>query len=86
MKLSVSRDSLSGALQLVGRAVSTRGTLPSLGGILLIAADGALTLRATDMELALTSALDDAKTEQAGRCCCRAACSPTSSAACRRAR
>ena len=34
MKLSVPRDSLSGALQLVGRAVSTRGTLPSLGGIL----------------------------------------------------
>ena len=35
MKLSVPRDSLSGALQLVGRAVSTRGTLPSLGGILV---------------------------------------------------
>ncbi len=66
MKLSVSRDSLSGALQLVGRAVSTRGTLPSLGGILLIAGDGTLTLRATDMELALTSTLDDAKTEQQG--------------------
>jgi DNA polymerase-3 subunit beta len=66
MKLSVSRDSLSGALQLVGRAVSTRGTLPSLGGILVIAADGALTLRATDMELALTSTLDDVKTEQDG--------------------
>ncbi len=66
MKLSVSRDSLSGALQLVGRAVSTRGTLPSLGGILLIAGDGSLTLRATDMELALTSALDDATTEREG--------------------
>jgi DNA polymerase III subunit beta len=66
MKLSVSRDSLSGALQLVGRAVSTRGTLPSLGGILLIAGDGSLTLRATDMELALTSALDDANTERDG--------------------
>ena len=50
MKLSVSRDSLSGALQLVGRAVSTRGTLPSLGGILVIAGDGALTLRATDAD------------------------------------
>jgi DNA polymerase III subunit beta len=66
MKLSVSRDSLSGALQLVGRAVSTRGTLPSLGGILVIAADGTLTLRATDMELALTSSVTDAKTEQDG--------------------
>ena len=58
MKLSVPRDSLSGALQLVGRAVSTRGTLPSLGGILVIAGESALTLRATDMELALTSTLD----------------------------
>ncbi|MDX6584088.1 MAG: polymerase subunit beta [Solirubrobacterales bacterium] len=66
MKLSVSRDSLSGALQLVGRAVSTRGTLPSLGGILVIAGDGALTLRATDMELSLTSTVGDAKTEQDG--------------------
>src|ERR1044072_5867413 len=66
MKLSVSRDSLSAALQLVGRAVSTRGTLPSLGGILVIAADGAVTLRATDMELALTRTVADAKTEQDG--------------------
>jgi len=66
MKLSVPRDSLSNALQLVGRAVSTRGTLPSLGGILLIAGDGPLTLRATDMELSLTRNLDDAKTEQEG--------------------
>ena len=66
MKLSVPRDSLSGALQLVGRAVSTRGTLPSLGGILVIAVEGKLTLRATDMELALTSTLDDAGVEQEG--------------------
>jgi DNA polymerase III subunit beta len=66
MKLSVPRDSLSGGLQLVGRAVSTRGTLPSLGGIVLIADEGSLTMRATDMELALTATLDDAKTEQPG--------------------
>jgi DNA polymerase III subunit beta len=66
MKLSVSRDSLSGALQLVGRAVSSRGALPSLGGILLVAADGRLTLRATDMELAITRTLDDATLERDG--------------------
>ena len=60
MKLSVPRDSLSGALQLVGRAVSSRGTLPSLGGILLAADQDRLTLRATDMELAITRTLDDA--------------------------
>jgi DNA polymerase-3 subunit beta len=61
MKLSVPRDSLSAALQLAGRAVSTRGALPSLGGILTVAAEGSLTLRATDMELALTSTVDAAK-------------------------
>jgi DNA polymerase-3 subunit beta len=66
MKLSVPRDSLSDALQLVGRAVSNRGTLPSLSGILLIAADARLTLRATDIELALTRDLDDADTESEG--------------------
>jgi DNA polymerase III subunit beta len=66
MKLSVPRDSLSGSLQLVGRAVSTRGALPSLGGVLAIAGDGALTLRATDMELALTAAVDSAKVERDG--------------------
>jgi DNA polymerase-3 subunit beta len=58
MKLTVPRDDLSSALQLVGRAVSSRGTLPSLGGILLDASNGSLTLRATDMELALTRTLD----------------------------
>ncbi len=66
MKLSVPKESLSTALQLVGRAVSSRGTLPSLGGILLAASETGLTLRATDMELALTRTLDDAKIESAG--------------------
>ncbi len=66
MKLSVPRDSLSSALQLVGRAVSSRGTLPSLGGILLVAGPDGLTLRATDMELALTRTLADAKVESEG--------------------
>jgi DNA polymerase III subunit beta len=66
MKLSVPRDSLSAALQLVGRAVSSRGTLPSLGGILLIAGDGTVTLRATDMELALSRTLSDANVATEG--------------------
>lgn len=66
MKLSVPRDSLSTALQLVGRAVSTRGTLPSLGGTLLQTGEGTLTLRATDIELALTRRLTDAKIEHDG--------------------
>lgn len=65
MKLSVPRDSLSRALALVGRAVSARGTLPSLGGVLLVAEES-LTLRATDMELALTCSLADADVSDPG--------------------
>ncbi|MEO8092533.1 MAG: DNA polymerase III subunit beta [bacterium] len=66
MKLSISRDHLFDALQLAGRAVSSRSTLPSLGGILLLAADGKLTVRATDMELGLTLSLTEVKIEQEG--------------------
>ena len=66
MKLTASRDSLSAALQLVGRAVSNRGTLPSLGGILLIADGDSLTLRATDMELALTRVVSEATVQEPG--------------------
>ena len=53
MKLSVPRDLLLSRLQVAGRAVSTRGAVPSLGGILLEASEGKLTLRATDMEIGL---------------------------------
>jgi DNA polymerase III subunit beta len=66
MKISTSRDSLSATLQLVSRAVSTRSTLPSLGGILAIVDSGGVTMRATDMELALTRAVDEAQTEREG--------------------
>jgi DNA polymerase-3 subunit beta len=66
MKISVSRDSLLSTLQLVSRAVSTRSTLPSLGGILATVNSDGATLRATDMELALTRAVDEAKTEREG--------------------
>jgi DNA polymerase-3 subunit beta len=66
MKLSLSRDNLFAALQIVGRAVSTRATLPSLGGVQLDASSDALTLRATDMELGLTVAVDDAAVETPG--------------------
>jgi DNA polymerase III subunit beta len=66
MKLTVSREKLLAALQITSRAVSTRATLPSLGGIQLEAADGSLTLRATDMELGLSTTLDDAQVESPG--------------------
>jgi DNA polymerase-3 subunit beta len=66
MKLSTSKDKLFEALQLASRAVSSRTTLPSLSGILLTAGDGVLTVRATDMELGITLALDDVNVEQDG--------------------
>lgn len=58
MKLTADRDALLDALQVASRAVSTRSTLPSLGGILMTASAGEAIVRATDMELGLTIALE----------------------------
>jgi DNA polymerase III subunit beta len=66
MKLTVSREKLLAALQITSRAVSTRATLPSLGGIQLEAGDAGLTLRATDMELGLSTTVDDIQLESPG--------------------
>ena len=66
MKLSLLRENLFAGLQIVSRAVSTRSTLPSLGGIQLDAAGSSLTLRATDMELGLTMVLQEVQVESEG--------------------
>ncbi|MGI9021315.1 MAG: DNA polymerase III subunit beta [Solirubrobacterales bacterium] len=66
MKISIAREALFEALQLAGRAVSSRSTLPSLSGIHLEAAAGALTIRATDMELGITQTLEGVKVETDG--------------------
>ena len=66
MKLSLLRENLFAGLQIVSRAVSTRSTLPSLGGIELDAAGSSLTLRATDMELGLTMVLQEVQVESEG--------------------
>ena len=58
MKISVARDELVAKLGIVSRAVSTRGTVQVLSGILLRADGGVLTLAATDMELSLRTTLD----------------------------
>src|ERR671911_1332867 len=58
MKISVARDELVAKLGAVSRAVSTRGTVQVLSGILLSADAGTLTLAATDMELSLRTTLD----------------------------
>lgn len=66
MKLSAPRESIVTALQAAGRAVSSRSTLPSLGGILFVADSSGLTVRATDMEMGITLAVPDAQIEREG--------------------
>jgi DNA polymerase-3 subunit beta len=66
MKISLTREELVSSLQLVGRAVSTRTTLPSLAGIHLQAEPGNLVLRATDMEMSLTREVTDVSVEEPG--------------------
>jgi len=58
LKIAVARDELVAKLGIVSRAVSTRGTVQVLSGILLSAEGGTITLAATDMELSLRTTLD----------------------------
>jgi DNA polymerase-3 subunit beta len=66
MKLSIPRDTFLAALQVVGRAVSSRAAIPSLGGVKLTAASGQLTLSATDTELGLTMTVSELAIETDG--------------------
>ena len=65
MKLTCTKDELAEKLQLAGRGVSTRTTVQILAGILLSAADGRLSLSATDMEISLRASLE-AQVEDGG--------------------
>jgi DNA polymerase-3 subunit beta len=58
LKIRVTRDELVAKLGVVSRAVSTRGTVQVLSGILLRVDGETLTLAATDMELSLRTTLD----------------------------
>jgi DNA polymerase-3 subunit beta len=57
LRVTCSKTELSAALGVVARAVSTRGAVQVLGGILLRAEEGRLTLAATDMEISLRAAV-----------------------------
>jgi DNA polymerase-3 subunit beta len=57
MKISCSQADLLYGIQSVGRAVSTRNTLPVLSGIYLRAIDGNLRLSATDLDIAIECVL-----------------------------
>src|SRR5919204_2659438 len=58
MKTTCSREELTQKLAVVSRGVSTRTAVQILGGILLNAGTGRLTLAATDMELSVRASLD----------------------------
>ena len=53
LRVTCSKAELAAALGTVARAVSSRGAVQVLGGILLHAQDDRLTLSATDMEISL---------------------------------
>src|SRR3989304_8868145 len=56
-KTTCSRDDLVSKLGIVSRAVSTRGAVQVLSGVLLRAEGGRLELAATDMEISLRATL-----------------------------
>jgi DNA polymerase III subunit beta len=58
VKITCSRDELARVLGLVGRAVSTRGAVQILGGLLLASENGSLRVAATDMEMSLRGEAD----------------------------
>jgi DNA polymerase-3 subunit beta len=57
IRVTCDRDDLAAKLAVVSRAVSTRGAVQVLGGILLRCEGGAVELAGTDMELSLRTAL-----------------------------
>ncbi len=54
MKVSCLQENLSKGLSIVGRAVSTRSTLPVLANVLLTTDNGRLKLSATNLEIVIT--------------------------------
>jgi DNA polymerase-3 subunit beta len=57
LKLTTKREELVSKLSIVSRAVSTRAATQALSGVLLTAADGRVTLSATDLDLGLETDL-----------------------------
>lgn len=54
MRVSCLQENLAKGLSIVGRAVSTRSTLPVLGNVLLATDNGRLKLSATNLEIVIT--------------------------------
>jgi DNA polymerase III subunit beta len=58
LKLTTKREELVSKLSIVSRAVSTRAATQALSGLLLSAADGRVTLTATDLDMGLQTTLE----------------------------
>jgi DNA polymerase-3 subunit beta len=58
MKITTRRDALFGQLQTVTRAASTRSAVQALSGVQVLATQGGIELRATDMEIGLRVPLE----------------------------
>ncbi len=58
LRVTCQKSDLAQALGVVSRAVSTRGAVQVLGGILLQAESGRLSLAATDMEISIRASLE----------------------------
>ncbi|MEW6581387.1 MAG: DNA polymerase III subunit beta [Actinomycetota bacterium] len=65
MRLTVARDELAAKLALAGRVASSKTTIPILSHVALVAQEGVVELRSTDMELSLRLPLE-AAVEEAG--------------------
>ena len=85
MRIVCSRDELVAKVGIVSRAVSTRGTVQVLSGILLSAGGEGLSIAATDMELSLRTTLE-AEVDGDGAVVIPGSCWPTLRGCCPRTR
>ena len=83
LRIACRKADLASTLAVVSRAVSTRGAVQVLGGILLQAEGDHLTLAATDMEISIRASLTGEIAPATPRSSSREGCSPTSSASSR---
>lgn len=58
MKISIQQNRLSKAINIVQRGISSRSTLPILGGVLIKASSNRLILTGTDLELGIETQVD----------------------------
>lgn len=55
MQITIRRDDLARAVKAAGKVVESRNTIPILGSLLLSAANGAMTVTATDLDIVATT-------------------------------